>query len=156
MKGAAAAWTVFATVAAAFSPWFAPARAQAPSSSHSTGLEQIGRGQGVRSDLSVVGQAGAIPSGDKLKVSQLARDLQERAAPSSTLKPAPAPSSLEAMLAPAPRLRRDSIDPEEIARVLDRGEATSIDAASAIASNMIAQPDVVVPEPEPEPGEGSE
>lgn len=71
---------------------------------------------------------------DATTVPQLPADAREHtqfrdegSAPETTTLPSPI------TLAPQAR-NADSVDPDEIARLLDRGEAASIDAAAAIAS----------------------
>lgn len=134
----------------------AAAQTQAPPKSPATGVEQIGQAPNARSDVSLVGQASESGVRDALKVSQLGGGLRERPATTSNLKPSRATSALDVQLAQPSRSRRDSLDPEEIARVLNRGEANSIDAASAIASTLLAQPEPEPPEPDAEPGDEGE
>lgn len=72
-------------------------------------------------------------------MSQLPAEAQERAqARESRLSPAQAPLATMDALPPQARTA-GSVDPDEIARLLDRGEAASIDAAAAIASGVAAQ-----------------
>jgi hypothetical protein len=73
----------------------------------------------------------------RLGVDQISPNAQERAS-------LPAPSKVATRAAPGdPPLssrtsRKDSIDPEEIARVLGAGQANTIDAAAALASGAVA------------------
>lgn len=76
---------------------------------------------------------------DATTVSQLPADARERTPfRDDGIAPESAPPSLPGPLAPQAR-NAGSVDPDEIARLLDRGEAASIDAAAAIASGANVQ-----------------
>lgn len=77
--------------------------------------------------------------GDRTSMSQLPADAQERTQTrdGGLTAGATAPSSMETL---APQARNaGAVDADEIARLLDRGEAASIDAAAAIASGVNTQ-----------------
>lgn len=79
---------------------------------------------------------------DRTSVAQLPGSLSEkpgaRAAGVQGADRAPSVPSQSQMSAPVAR-RAGSVDADEIARLLDRGEAASIDAAAAIASGVAQQ-----------------
>lgn len=78
---------------------------------------------------------------DATTVRQLPADAKERAQSGDDgMTSGAAPQSPLNALAPQAR-NAGSVDPEEIARLLDRGEAASIDAAAAIASGVNVQRD---------------
>ncbi len=95
---------------------------------------------------------------DRMAVSQLPSGLAERAGSGAgeTVRAQADAAPEIATLAPAHR-RAGSVDADEIARILDEGSATSIDAAAAIASGLVgASPArAVVEERRPPPPPGS-
>jgi len=89
--------------------------------------------------------AGAQPIGMDQVAGKSARLSVEQISPTAQERSPSAPSAIAPPRAAAgdPPLvsrvqRKDSIDPEEIARVLGAGQANTIDAAAALASGAVA------------------
>lgn len=97
-------------------------------------------------------QIGKPATGDRATMTQLPRDLNERAGvPAAPMDGAVLPSHPVAPPVAAAR-NAASVDPDEIARLLARGEAASIDAAAAIATGLAPTGgmETVAPEMEPD------
>lgn len=96
-------------------------------------------------------QIGRPTTSDRATVGQLPSNLTERAGAPATPPDGAAPPSHPAAPPLAPARNAASVDPDEIARLLARGEAASIDAAAAIATGLAPTTATTPAEPDMEP-----
>lgn len=100
-------------------------------------VDQISQSLG-RATLATSQQVKAPTARDRTSVSQLPSNLTERAGGNEkALESAQTSASVEAPSLAVTHRRAGSVDADEIARLLDEGSATSIDAAAAIASGAV-------------------
>ena len=94
-----------------------------------------------------VDQIGQAPKAAIAAIDQIGAGARERTQPPTPIMPSRAQAAAEIDLSVRRRPAQSTVDPDDIARVLNAGEAVTIDAAAAIASGAIAP----VPDPESEP-----
>lgn len=116
-----------------------------------TSIDQIPQ-RGKPSPASVATPQVARTGSDRTSVTQLPGNIQERRGAGAERIAGAPQGPLAAAEFPSVQARNaGSIDPDEIARLLDRGEAASIDAAAALATGAAPQSPSAPADPEDEP-----